>query len=423
VGLFKAGDWALDRNRDLAWGAGDGGTFTFGWNGSIPVAGDWNGDGKTEVGVFADGIWYRDVNGNGYWDSADAAAKIWFGWRGSIPVVGDWNGDGRSDVGVFANGIWYVDVNGNGYWDSADNAAKIWYGWHGAIPVVGDWNSDKKSEVGVYADGIWYRDVNGNGYWDTTDAAAKIWYGWRGATPVPGDWTGDGRTKVGVYADGTWYRDVNGNGYWDAADKAAVTLFGDSRGNGRPAFAPGSPAPLPVVGKWAAAGAPLMAAGPALSASPNRSALTSTALQPIVTEAIARWAATGLSAQALDALTRVNFVVTDLPGSYLGRAEADRIYLDQDAAGHGWFIDPTPQRDEEFAAVRSSTELRALDPRAVDRIDLLTVVEHELGHIAGLSDLDASVNDLMGGALGTGVRRRPGVADVDAIFAAGTAWR
>ena len=48
-----------------------------------------------------------------------------------------------------------------------------------------------------------------------------------------------------------------------------------------------------------------------------------------------------------------------------------------------------------------------MDPRAVDRIDLLTVVEHELGHIAGLGDLDALANNLMSGTLGVGVRREP----------------
>ena len=48
----------------------------------------------------------------------------------------------------------------------------------------------------------------------------------------------------------------------------------------------------------------------------------------------------------------------------------------------------------------------------------LTVVEHELGHIAGLGDLDASVNDLMSGQLSTGIRRNASHQDaVDAALA------
>ena len=56
---------------------------------------------------------------------------------------------------------------------------------------------------------------------------------------------------------------------------------------------------------------------------------------------------------------------------------------------------------------QSNQQLRAIDPRAVDRIDLLTVVEHELGHVAGLGDLDASADNLMSGVLGVGVRWNP----------------
>jgi hypothetical protein len=43
--------------------------------------------------------------------------------------------------------------------------------------------------------------------------------------------------------------------------------------------------------------------------------------------------------------------------------------------------------------------------RAVDRIDLLTVVEHELGHVAGLDDLDPFADNLMSGSLASGIRR------------------
>jgi predicted Zn-dependent protease len=51
----------------------------------------------------------------------------------------------------------------------------------------------------------------------------------------------------------------------------------------------------------------------------------------------------------------------------------------------------------------------------VDHIDLLTVVEHELGHIVGLSDNDALPDDIMDGVLGVGVRRI--VSHADAVLA------
>ena len=116
-----------------------------------------------------------------------------------------------------------------------------------------------------------------------------------------------------------------------------------------------------------------------------------------------------MDAASVAKLEQVQVVIADLPGSYLGEAieSQNQIYIDSNAAGYGWFVDPTPGSDEEFVASPSANQLRAVDPRAVDRIDLLTVVEHELGHVAGFDDLDALANNLMSGTLGVGVRRDP----------------
>jgi hypothetical protein len=110
-------------------------------------------------------------------------------------------------------------------------------------------------------------------------------------------------------------------------------------------------------------------------------------------------------------------IVADLPGVSLGRVVNGRIYLDGDAAGYGWFIDPTPAVDEEFTRLGSATHLTAIDAQAADKIDLLTVIEHELGHFAGLGDLDTAASDLMSGSLPTGVRRAATANEVDAVFA------
>jgi len=32
------------------------------------VTGDWNGTGTTKIGIYTDGLWYLDINGNGAWD-------------------------------------------------------------------------------------------------------------------------------------------------------------------------------------------------------------------------------------------------------------------------------------------------------------------------------------------------------------------
>ena len=64
----------------------------FGQAGGIPVVGDWNGDGKTEIGFFKDGFWSIDYNGNYVWDGVVTDKLYSFpGVTGWTPVVGKWN--------------------------------------------------------------------------------------------------------------------------------------------------------------------------------------------------------------------------------------------------------------------------------------------------------------------------------------------
>ena len=66
---------------------------------AVPLAGDFNGDGITDVAVFIDGYWFIDINGNGRWDEEDLWARM--GNHEDQPVVGDWDGDGKDDIGGF----------------------------------------------------------------------------------------------------------------------------------------------------------------------------------------------------------------------------------------------------------------------------------------------------------------------------------
>jgi hypothetical protein len=135
--------------------------------------------------------------------------------------------------------------------------------------------------------------------------------------------------------------------------------------------------------------------------------ITDAVLAPIVDEAVARWQAVALGA-GLDA-DDLSITVEDLSGNVLGHADGDRIVIDADAAGYGWFIDATPADDQEFAAVLGSTELLAVEADAVGRMDLLTIVMHEIGHVIGLDDLDPAAHEgaLMAGEIEPGVRKLP----------------
>jgi hypothetical protein len=76
------------------------------------------------------------------------------------------------------------------------------------------------------------------------------------------------------------------------------------------------------------------------------------------------------------------------------------------AAAYGWFVDSTPFDDSEFC--------RPGDQGEQNRMDLVSVVAHELGHLLGLADRpgERHADNLMGESLSTGTRRVPTSGDV-----------
>jgi hypothetical protein len=160
----------------------------------------------------------------------------------------------------------------------------------------------------------------------------------------------------------------------------------------------------------------LLAARGPRSSGPAVAWLTMADLGPIVAAAKTRWFFATGSLVLLRKMSQAELVIADLPGGCLGLTEGNTIYVDRDAAGYGWFVDRTALRDEEFRAARGRTELWAVDPRAVDRMDLLTVIEHELGHVGGLEDLASDRVGLMQGTLDTGIRRVVGPLEIAAVW-------
>ena len=160
---------------------------------------------------------------------------------------------------------------------------------------------------------------------------------------------------------------------------------------------------------------PELAAG-GLGHNPNAAPLTASEAMPLVHEAELRWAAAGANVSALGS---VQISVANLPGTELGESSAvvDTIFLDTNAQGWGWFIDPTPGLDSEFPVQVAKTEERATSGPAAGEMDLLTVIMHEMGHFLGHADLDpqASPYDLMSADLAAGIRRLPESAAAAAV--------
>ncbi|MCB2224034.1 MAG: L,D-transpeptidase family protein [Actinobacteria bacterium] len=177
VGLFDplTGTWYL---RDAAGGTV---SFAFGEPGSVPVAGDWDGDGIDTVGVYDPASGLVGLDGG---PTLVVAA-------GGVPVVADPDGDGRDTVQVIVAG----------------DAARA---------VAADRDGDGRDEVMVEVDGAWWSDGAAVAFPTVGDADSV----------VVGDWDGDGRQTAAVYrarsAEFWLYRGD------DVADGVTILPYGSS---------------------------------------------------------------------------------------------------------------------------------------------------------------------------------------------------
>ena len=121
--------------------------------------------------------------------------------------------------------------------------------------------------------------------------------------------------------------------------------------------------------------------------------LTLSQVPPLLTEAFARWQETGVKVSSFAA---IDIQIADLDGATLGMASGHTIWLDDNAAGWGWFVDRTPGDDSEFTTPGNQGEQ--------NRMDLFTVLEHELGH---LLCYEHEATGVMQDTLSAGVRELP----------------
>ena len=419
LGSYNNGYFYWDTTGNGSWDKVAGGdTFRdFGMasirDTATPVVGDWDGNGIDDLGLYNDGCFYLDTTGNGRWDHVAGGDTFRDFGMASIrdtatPVVGDWDGNGIDDLGLYNDGCFYLDTTGNGVWDHVAGGDTFRdFGINSirstGMPVIGDWDDDGTDDLGLYNNGCFYLDTTSNGVWDHVSGGDTFRdFGVDSirstGMPVIGDWNDNGTDDLGLYNNGSFYLDMTGNGSWD--DVVGGDTFRDFGIDSIRDTA------TPVIGRWASA-SPLLAVGGLAMAADGAEKLTSDALAPIVDQAAAAWAASALDQAELQRLASVQVLIADLPGARLGEASGTTITLDVDAAGYGWFVDATPEANEEFEPQAPGGLLADASGPAAERMDLLTAVMHELGHVLGHGDLDDDLlsNDVMNGWLPAGVRR------------------
>ena len=119
----------------------------------------------------------------------------------------------------------------------------------------------------------------------------------------------------------------------------------------------------------------------------------------------------------LAAASGVSYTFSDLPGTAVGETTGEganaSITLDTNAAGHNWYIDPTPlDNSDDYLPTSDSTVWRAKVGSAADgKMDMLSVLLHEYGHALGLEH-NANGADFMAASLQPGVRKLPSAAEL-----------
>jgi hypothetical protein len=188
-----------------------------------PMAGDWNGDGRTDVGVLR----MTPTGAVAYVRTGSTARSYRFGTVGDVPFTGDFDGDGTSQLGLHRRGTTTYTLRGR----TGRPVSVTRVGAVSDIAVSGDWNGDRRSDLGYYRSSthtFYLRSAKG--------ALTAVRWGSTGDQPVTGDWNGDRRTDVGVFnpTTRTWrLRVPSGRGF--VTRKIAYGAAGDN---------------IPVTGDW-----------------------------------------------------------------------------------------------------------------------------------------------------------------------------
>ncbi len=248
IGVWRpsTGRFYLDMDASRTWTSGiDAITASFGVPTDRPVTGDWNGDGFDEVGVWrpSTGRFYLDMDGSRTWTLGVDQITASFGVPTDRPVAGDWNGDGYDDIGVWrpSTGRFYLDVDGSFTWTPGVDQITDSFGIPSDLPVAGDWNKDGTDDIGVWrpSTGRFYLDTDGSRTWRSGIDTITDPFGIPTDRPVAGDWNRDGYDEIGVWrpSTGRFYLDMDGSFTWTSGVDAITASFGVSTD-------------LPVVGHW-----------------------------------------------------------------------------------------------------------------------------------------------------------------------------
>jgi hypothetical protein len=196
----------------------------------LPIAGDWDGDGRDEVGIARDGAGGKVFYG---FDRERRAPARWIAVFGPIgmPLTGRWTPGAEDGIGVFNAGTFFLQRA----FVSGIVTETRRFGDMNDTPLAGDWDGDGVETVGAFRDGMF----------TLTDRRVPPFTTWVVSLggprdlPVVGDWDGDGRDTIGIYRSGLFTLTNRSappiDDQWQerAPVSGGVPLSGDWNGDGR----------------------------------------------------------------------------------------------------------------------------------------------------------------------------------------------
>jgi hypothetical protein len=183
---------------------------------AVPLTGDVNGDGRTDIVWFARGtdpkVYVQLSNGSTF-----GAPQLWhnyFALNNEVPVIGDFNGDGMDDIATFlrsaptGGGNVYVSLSTG---SSFQTTAQLWDTGFGAgtePPAAGDFNGDGMDDIATFSQGStgYVYVALSNGARFLGQGGDNLWNKWfspAGETPGVGDFNGDGRDDIVTFTQGS----------------------------------------------------------------------------------------------------------------------------------------------------------------------------------------------------------------------------
>jgi glucose/arabinose dehydrogenase len=164
----------------------------------LPLAGDWDGDGKSTPGLYDPATATFRLTNSLQGGNADVVLAVNAPSSRVLPVAGDWDGDGKDTVGLYdvTTGIFHLknSLTGSGF----DLTIQLGQPGKNLLPVAGDWDGNGTDGIGLYdpVDSVF---TLASSFTGNVDIQFQFGPPRKGALPLAGDWNGDGSDSIGVY--------------------------------------------------------------------------------------------------------------------------------------------------------------------------------------------------------------------------------